>query len=275
MAQVVGNTNEIDPNCVKDPIVTDSKDYKPRGDIITPPQLYIVNKPDKDDDVKDDGDKIKKKGVILMMYDVFGWNNLNKHVFEFADQLAQKTGCCVIMPDFFRNNPCPFDLIPPNTATKKEKLTQWLNSTATKEIALNDISQYVLALDIVKNRQIGIIGFCWGGKHGIYLADKKFLGDKLSCVAALHPSYMNEQVLSQVKIPIYYGPAIGDFEASKAKKAVENGPNKNILKDCIFHQFENVQHGFCAGRGDWKDDKVFKQVEIAINQTSEFFKKYL
>ena len=73
-----------------------------------------------------------------------------KHVFEFADQLSQKTGCCVIMPDFFRNNPCPFDLIPPDSPTKQEKLTQWLNSTATKEIALNDSGEHYLPISEAK-----------------------------------------------------------------------------------------------------------------------------
>ena len=265
MAQAVTDASKIDPNCVKDPIVTDAKDYEPDGDIFTPPQLYIVNKPAKDSD----------KGVILFIYDIFGWNNLNKHVFQFADQLADKTGCCVIMPDFFRKNPCKFDLIPPTTAEKQQKLTTWLKTTATNEIVLNDIKQYVLTLDFVQNRKIGIVGFCFGGKHGVSLADQKVMGKQLACVAVLHPSRINEQVLSQVKVPLYYGPADGDFEASKAKEAIEKSEYKDILKDCVFHQYQGMSHGFCAGRGDWKDEKVSKQVGIAITETSDFFNKHL
>lgn len=265
MAQAVGNASEVDPNCVKDPIVTDGKDYEPDGDIVTPPQLYIVNKPDKDN----------KKGVILFIYDIFGWNQLNKHVFEFADQLSERTGCCVIMPDFFRKNPCKFELIPPDTDEKSKQFGVWLKTTATNEIVLNDIKQYVLTLDFVQNRQIGIVGFCFGGKHGVGLADQQLIGKQLSCVAVLHPSRINEQVLSQVKVPLYYGPADGDFQASKAKEAISKSQYKDILKDCVFHQYEGMRHGFCAGRGDWKDDKVLKQVKIAIGETSDFFKKHL
>ena len=63
--------SEIDPNCVKDPIVTDAKEYEPKGQIVTAPQLYIVNKPSKNDNNAN-------KGCILLIYDVWGWNKRNK-----------------------------------------------------------------------------------------------------------------------------------------------------------------------------------------------------
>ena len=72
--QQIGGS-EIDPNCVKDPIVTDAKDYEPKGDIITAPQLYIVNKPNQND-------KNANKGIILLIYDVWGWNKRNKSSFS-------------------------------------------------------------------------------------------------------------------------------------------------------------------------------------------------
>ena len=179
------------------------------------------------------------------------------------------------MPDFFRRNPLEFGLIPADTDEKKTKLETWLATTATKEILINDIKNYVLTLDFVKDNPIAILGFCFGGKYGLLFGDLQLFGNQLKCVAVLHPWQINDDILVNVKIPIYYGPAIGDYPASKAENAVKNGQNKQIYKDCIFHQFETMKHGFCAGRGDWSDDKVVKQVEVAIQETSQFFKKYL
>lgn len=48
--------------------------------------------------------------ILLLIYDIFG---LHPHAFHYADRVANLTGYCVLVPDFFRLKPFPTKGYPP------------------------------------------------------------------------------------------------------------------------------------------------------------------
>eukprot|EP01084_Bolivina_argentea_P139883 246024_1 len=66
------------------------------------------------------------KKCIIFVYDIFGWNEVNKNVFAFADRLAKEGGLTVIMPDFYRGEEWPVTQFPRKSDLQQKAFRSWL-----------------------------------------------------------------------------------------------------------------------------------------------------
>ena len=103
------------------------------------------------------------KKAIIFIYDIFGWNEINKNVFTFADDLAGRGAFTVIMPDFYRGEAWPVTQFPPQSDLQQKAFNTWLKGIASDIVVRKDIYERVLPhLYKSKHEKIGVIGFCWG-----------------------------------------------------------------------------------------------------------------
>ena len=103
------------------------------------------------------------KKVIIMLYDIFGWNEVNKNVFAFADDLAGFGAFTVVMPDVFRGEPWPVADFPPESPLQKKAFNAWLSGVAADVVFRKDVYEKVLPHLWKSNyKDIGCIGFCLG-----------------------------------------------------------------------------------------------------------------
>lgn len=124
--------------------------YKPKGKII---------KLDDDLSVYEIG--VGKKAIILL-YDIFGWNEISKNVFEMADNFA-KNGFFVLMPDFFRGEAWPIAEFPPQSDLQQQAFQAWKAGIASTVVMRKAVFENVLPhLYKSKIDTVGCIGFCWG-----------------------------------------------------------------------------------------------------------------
>ena len=176
------------------------------------------------------------------------------------------------MPDFYRGNPWPLEKFPPQNE-QKQAFGQWWGTVATHEIVVKDVYEKILKLKSVSGHNIGCIGFCWGGLEAIQLGSD---GKTFKCVATLHAARINEELIQKLQVPLYYGPADGDFAIEKAQEAMKSKENNDkIVNSSVFHYYKGQIHGFSAARGDFGKKETFQDVEIAIKEISQFFNKNL
>ena len=103
------------------------------------------------------------KRAIIFIYDIFGWNEVNKNVFQFADEMAKQGGFTVIMPDFYRSEAWPISEFPPESDLQKKAFQAWFKGIASDIVVRKDVYEKVLPhLYRSKHEKIGVIGFCWG-----------------------------------------------------------------------------------------------------------------
>ena len=85
-----------------------------------------------------------------------------------ADRIAESVGALVLMPDFFKGEPLPLSLYPPDTDEKKKTAMSFMATTA------NIDGNVVKLVEVVKEakgkgeyesvKNWGTYGLCWGGK---------------------------------------------------------------------------------------------------------------
>lgn len=103
------------------------------------------------------------KKVIILLYDIFGWNEVNKNVFAMADDLAGFGAFTVVMPDFYRGEPWPVGEFPPQSPLQQKAFQSWLRGIAADVVCRKDVYEKVLPhLWKSNHKDIGCIGFCWG-----------------------------------------------------------------------------------------------------------------
>eukprot|EP01083_Nonionella_stella_P050443 134171_1 len=210
------------------------------------------------------------KKAIILMYDIFGWNEVNKNVFNFADQLAVTGGFTVIMPDFYRGEPWPVLEFPPQTELQQTAFKSWLDGIASDIVTRKDMYEKVLPHLYKSNIQsIGCIGFCWGGKQSFYMGQD---AERFKCIASLHGAWIDAGKANALQVPVYYGPAEGDTSVKEIKAILDK---KKFGSQCVYHGFVDQKHGFCAARGDWSNESTKQAVDSALKETIQFFKDNL
>ena len=101
----------------------------------------------------------------MLVYDIFG---LYPQTIQGASILAQKLGCLVMIPDFFRGKAASLDWVAMDTEEKRNNMMTFFGENASPEKNLSTL------LDIMKQsghmypqvKSWGVLGLCWGGKVG-------------------------------------------------------------------------------------------------------------
>jgi len=205
---------------------------------------------------------------ILFIQDIFG-NHAN--AFQFADYLAEHGGFTVAMPDFFRNNPWPSTVWPPDFAGAEWQA--FYKRITTYETVNADV---ISGLSVLKERgitDIGCVGICWGAK----VAMKALAQGLVKSVACAHPSFLDASDGTNAKGPTCMLMSKDEAPLLDLKAALDAHPwhAKNVWK-----RYDELPHGFLGARGpleqaftfDAIPDPIAKQVNEGAEITAKFLK---
>lgn len=192
---------------------------------------------------------------ILMYMDAIG---VREATLVLAEKMAAE-GFFVLLPNlFYRDHGLPLTDYP-GTFTKEElgqlfpQLKTYMNHL-TPDLLLEDARFYLDHLKrhpfVEGSTSVRIIGFCFGGGHGIRTAAK--FGTEISHVACLHGGQLaNEDAhspikhLSQVKAKLFFGHA--DHDSSMPRPLIAKLEQElNRHKHLIFTSkiFTDAHHGY-------------------------------
>ncbi|KAI9291990.1 alpha/beta-hydrolase [Neoconidiobolus thromboides FSU 785] len=226
--------------------------YKPQGSFFTVKDLEYYSIGD------------EKDPLILLVYDLAGKHN---NAYQFGDILAS-AGYHVIIPDFFRNKPWPLEDWPTKNMDK-------LIHMATVEYSFdNKIHEDILLiydhLNIDRKApNVGVVGFCWGGK--IVFDALKLQVPIFKAGVAIHPSFIVKESFEAINQPILFAPTKEEREIMHYFNLIK----PELLKESEMHDFTDNVHGFAATRGDFTDEHNCKRVNDVIKLTADFFSKHL
>ncbi|KAK5724299.1 hypothetical protein LTR15_004343 [Elasticomyces elasticus] len=249
------------------------------------------------------GNRTTPRATIVVYSDVFGLALPNNKLI--ADRYAASGEYLVYMPDFFKGDPLGLsvaDTLIPVNAAKQSSLSKYggllaaipsfvMWSTRHKFGPTDKICKdflQALRRATPKERQIGMVGMCWGGRYAIRAGLEgnviEVEGDKVPLVDAvvvLHPS--NLALPTDVEgpvVPMSFGWGQEDQNTSIAQKgqveqvhekAAKSGKKIPEMQHKVYHP---GRHGF-AVRGNPDDPAERKCLEDSIEQVLDWFKRWL
>eukprot|EP00472_Partenskyella_glossopodia_P008566 CAMPEP_0197514902 /NCGR_PEP_ID=MMETSP1318-20131121/199_1 /TAXON_ID=552666 /ORGANISM="Partenskyella glossopodia, Strain RCC365" /LENGTH=256 /DNA_ID=CAMNT_0043063121 /DNA_START=50 /DNA_END=820 /DNA_ORIENTATION=+ len=215
-----------------------------------------------------------KKGAIIVLPDVFGWQS-GRHK-AICDQFALE-GYYAIMPDLFHGDRLFFKDI------GKPRMGEFINTWKVEKWTPDMDTVYKhLAEKKISPDSTGMIGFCWGS-WGIYHESGRCGGKNFASGANFHPSLVIEKMLGssidelaqKATTPMLMAPCKGDPEEVQAKGSVsEILAKKEFGSKCEYHPFPEMAHGFVS-QGDLSVKEIAKEVDNAMKAATAFFAKTL
>ncbi|KAL8776081.1 MAG: hypothetical protein Q9213_008394 [Squamulea squamosa] len=241
--------------CTVPPAVVDN--YKPKGDYIDLDgmQVYTTGPP-------------TATSAIFIIYDIFGFSS---QVLQGADILAhadQSHQYQVFVPDFFYGKPLSHDVFPPDNEDKKKQLGEFFAGPANPQETVKKVPGLVKKLGekYTGIKKWGSLGMCWGGKI-VSLTSQS--GTPFTASAEVHPAMVDPNDAKGFKVPVCML-ASGD----EKPEDVENF-RKNLSVDNHVETFKDQVHGWMAGRGDLKNERVRSEYERGYGVLLDFYHKHL
>ncbi|KAK1064238.1 hypothetical protein LTR12_002871 [Friedmanniomyces endolithicus] len=249
------------------------------------------------------GNRTNPRAIIVMYSDIFGLLLPNNKLI--ADSYAKSGDYLVYLPDFFKGDPVGLrlaDLLIPVDAAKQSTLGKYTGLLTSgpslmmwmgrhKAGPTDDICQDFLRKlrrATPRERKIGMVGFCWGGKYAIRAGLEASMievdGAKrplVDAVVALHPSnlILPTDVEAPV-VPMTFGWGQEDSQVSIETKGKVEGIHAGDKKagkavpEMVHKVYKPGRHGF-AVRGNPDDAQERKCLEDSTTQVLEWFGKYL
>lgn len=216
---------------------------------------------------------------VLLYMDAIG---IRGAIFSLAEKLAE-SGFFVLMPNlFYRNHPLPLTDYP-EVFTKDQlgsffpEIKNYMNYL-TPELLLEDARFYLDQLQgntlVESKKGVKIIGFCFGGGHGIRTAAT--YPEEISHVSSLHGGQLAVdddhspiKYLSHLKAKLFFGHA--DHDSSMPRPMIEKleqelGRNQHL--EFTSKIFTHAHHGFTMMD---LPAYVREASEESIQQTIDFF----
>jgi len=216
------------------------------------------------------------KSAIILCPDIWGWNG--GRIRAVADHFANSY--LVVIPKLL--NPVfeggtDGDAMSPSSAFNMDWIKQfpWTVQKPKLDTALKLCKDKGIA-------KIAVLGFCYGGHPASWASSEN--PDLIVCGAVFHPSMQLEtfafggnmlDLMKTVKCPFLIAPAGGDLPMF-----AEDGEFGEALKssvkggECVWKVYAEMTHGWSC-RGDIADEKIKRDCEAVMKDTTEFFAKYL
>ncbi|KAK0861902.1 hypothetical protein LTS02_007540 [Friedmanniomyces endolithicus] len=249
------------------------------------------------------GNRTNPRAIVVMYSDIFGLLLPNNKLI--ADSYAKSGDYLIYLPDFFKGDPVGLrlaDLLIPVDAAKQSTLGKYTGLLASgpsfmmwmgrhKAGPTDDICQDFLRelrRATPRERKIGMVGFCWGGKYAIRAGLEASMieidGAKrplVDAVVALHPSnlILPTDVEAPV-VPMTFGWGQEDSQVSIETKGKVEGIHARdrkggrVVPEMVHKVYKPGRHGF-AVRGNPDDAQERKCLEDSTTQVLEWFGKYL
>lgn len=222
--------------------------------------------------------------TVVIITDVFGYELPNGRLL--ADEIATQGEYRVLVPDFFQGDSMDSRILE-NMEAKNKSIVKKVTDTAGmlasgapwmfrhREAAARPVVEGFMKQlrqdEAVK--KVGAVGFCWGGRWSILLAQTDLVDASVAC----HPSLLSVPAdYKAVKKPLCI--CVGDnddmFKGKDLTKT--NDYFKNERKDVEFEMLviPGAKHGY-AIRGDPRDPEQKKQKDQSTAKTVSWFKAHL
>ncbi|XP_065647940.1 uncharacterized protein LOC100210352 [Hydra vulgaris] len=206
--------------------------------------------------------------VIIVYYDIFGFNG--GRIRLICDQIANE-GFLVVLIDIFHGDMWPAD------APLDAELFKWVSQFTWEKIKA-DTDKVFKHLEKSDIKSYGSLGFCFGAWPVFHLSQNKIM----KCGANVHPSVhvgslhgeTPEQLARLLECPQLIYAANNDLPTYN-----DGGEVKQILQEKFGDQndiqlFPDMVHGWVP-RGDCNDERVARDVKLAMDGIIKFFKKNL
>ncbi|EKM51493.1 uncharacterized protein PHACADRAFT_261654 [Phanerochaete carnosa HHB-10118-sp] len=239
-----------------------------------------------------DGSETIPSCAVVLLTDIFGLALKNPRII--ADELAQRIGCDVWVPDLFQGRP-PFtaeELEPllPDTGNPNDQMTfmrkMWMLmlglSRAFRLYAIRPAvvdpraAAFIRRLrDERKYDKIGAVGYCFGGALCIRLGAAGAVDSLVVC----HPTINNADQIREVRVPTAFACAEADSSFTpairkEAEKYFESQKGTEGAVEFEFKDYPGTVHGF-ATRPNPKVPEVVEAYKVALDQTAGWFRKTL
>jgi len=232
------------------PILKMEVDYPPHGSDFMLGNLSIYETLDK-----------TPKRLLIAVYDIFG-DTANTRMF--ADLLGETYGFRVIVPDFYRGEPWDHTKWPPvpeEYAEWNERVANW--DTIVQYDVRNILSYYQLSHGI---GDVGIFGFCWGGKISTLAASQM---TQIKAAGLVHPSSVTNEMANDVQAPMYLFPCLDDPDMTPFYEVIREKFGENSG----HRRYNDMCHGFATSMGNFSNPLVFQRVEQTIDILGNFFQR--
>lgn len=104
--------------------------------------------------------------ALIAVYDIFGFA---PQTLQGADLLSYSLDALVLVPDFFKGNQLPLNIIPTDTDEKKKLTGEFMQGTANIDANVKKLGEFVVEAKSTYERVQGwgCYGLCWGGKLAV------------------------------------------------------------------------------------------------------------
>jgi len=226
---------------------------------------------------------------VIIATDVFGYKFNNTRLL--ADEFASSGFLCVV-PDLFNGESVPISFLTDlENAEKSTGFFSSLSSIATLAFGLvTDMVPFFIKhpfddkIPILNNvikhlkmdygiTNIGIQGYCYGGKLCVKMGAIKESIDAIVCV---HPSSLTipGDIEQTVKPALFLCAEKDNFLSLEQVKEIEAIWKKKESVPFKLKIYPGTTHGF-ALRGDHSDPHIAAAVKDALSQSVEWYKTYL
>ncbi|KAJ2919319.1 hypothetical protein MD484_g1097, partial [Candolleomyces efflorescens] len=254
MSTAIHNTNQA---CCTIPPV--QSDYQPKGTFksLGDFQRVYVTGPEKSDN------------AIVCVYDIFGYFPQTQ---QGADIVASSLNTTVYMPDFFEHDkPFPASKYPPQSDQDKADLQAFFGGTANPPAAIAKLTKFGSHLKSEGAKNVGVYGFCWGGKVVVSAAGEN---TPFSAASIIHPAMLSVEDAKKLTIPlaIYVS---NDEPEDEYNKILDVIGKKSFASLNDHKYYKNMFHGWAAARGDLNNEDNKREYEDVYGKLVQFLKDTL
>lgn len=207
--------------------------------------------------------------AVLLVHDLLGWSFPNVRLL--ADHYAREANITVYVPDFFDGDALRAEPLL-NDRWQEFDLPGFLKKNS-RDIREPEVFECARALRL-KYKNVGAIGFCYGGWAAFRLGAKEHQPPLVDCIIAGHPSLLTKKDIDDIAVPVQIlAPEIDPaFNVELKTHSFETIQKLGLPFD--YQHFPGVVHA-CLVRGDPRKPGEREAMARGKNAAVGWFRQFL